>query len=252
MRVIQSRLAGWVFVLSLAVGCSSNDSGLKAGGGKGGGGGSNTGGQGEPQTGGSSGSAGSGDAFKTGGSSGSAGSGGAFKTGGSSGSAGSGGAFKTGGSSGSGGSSVECIPPPCVPPGCGVGYELVQPNTCDCSGPCGCPCGCWACVQTPERPDASTIPDAPTTRDAKVPDAPIVCPAIACVLPACAYGTQPSPEPCGCPICKLPPDGIDGGKPLDGAAGDALGCLPVACPAIACAGGVQPSPTPCGCPICVL
>jgi hypothetical protein len=34
-----------------------------------------------------------------------------------------------------------------------------------------------------------------------------ICPAIACLLPNCPYGTVPSTSPCGCPTCAPAPDG---------------------------------------------
>lgn len=112
MRAALQGLTTAGLVLALTIGCSSGDSGLMA-----------AGGQGQAPTGGA----------------GSGGSGGMFMGGGASGSTG-------GGAQGSGDGGIECIQPPCVAPGCGDGYVLVNSDSCDCSGPCGCPCGCWTCA----------------------------------------------------------------------------------------------------------
>jgi hypothetical protein len=86
------------------------------------------------------------------------------------------------------------------------------------------------------------------------------CPLLYCPAIACPGGNQPTPQPCGCPICGPNPAGAAGGgaggaigtggtTPTGGTTGTG-GCPLIACPAIACLGDYQPNPDPCGCPIC--
>ena len=65
-----------------------------------------------------------------------------------------------------------------------------------------------------------------------------ICPAIACLLPACPYGTLPSTSPCGCPTCAPPPDAgqtLDGpmNGPMDGPIADG--------PIVACGAATDPT-----------
>jgi hypothetical protein len=95
------------------------------------------------------------------------------------------------------------------------------------------------------------------------------CPLLYCPAMACLGGTQPNPQPCGCPICEPNPDGGTGGGAggAIGAGGSAGGatstggttgtggrdggvCLALPCAPPICPGRIQPSPEPCGCPIC--
>jgi hypothetical protein len=74
--------------------------------------------------------------------------------------------------------------------------------------------------------------------------APIACPAL-----ACASGTRPNPDSCGCPICASTPDA---GVARDARGADSLPvCLPPKCAMPANCSEYQPNPDPCGCPICV-
>lgn len=60
-------------------------------------------------------------------------------------------------------------------------------------------------------------------------------------------GTQPNPDPCGCPICAPTPDA---GIAKDGGGQDSHVCLAVPCAMPLCPGGYITNPDLCGCPIC--
>ena len=79
-----------------------------------------------------------------------------------------------------------------------------------------------------------------------------ICPAIACLLPACPYGTLPSTSPCGCPTCAPPPDA---GAALDAPVEDAYKAdgptiCTAACVLPNCPNGTVKGPPPCNCPVC--
>jgi hypothetical protein len=82
-----------------------------------------------------------------------------------------------------------------------------------------------------------------------------ICPAIACVMPVCPYGTLPASGPCGCPTCAPPP--VDGGadaaadaNPGDSIGTDAVGVCSAACVLPTCPNGTSKGPPPCYCPVC--
>jgi hypothetical protein len=81
-----------------------------------------------------------------------------------------------------------------------------------------------------------------------------ICPAIACVLPNCPYGTLPNPSGCGCPICAPPPDAAADVAPdavaKDGEGPDGIVVCTAACVLPNCPNGTIKGPPPCGCPIC--
>jgi hypothetical protein len=84
-----------------------------------------------------------------------------------------------------------------------------------------------------------------------------ICPAIACLLPNCQYGTVPSTSPCGCPTCAPPPDGgSDAANISDSAAekdtrpADVPVVCTGACAQPICPNGYLKGPPPCNCPIC--
>jgi len=79
-----------------------------------------------------------------------------------------------------------------------------------------------------------------------------ICPSIACLLPACLYGTLPSSSPCGCPTCAPPPDAgaaldapVEDAHKADGPAVCTAACVLPNCPS-----GTVKGPPPCSCPMC--
>jgi len=83
-----------------------------------------------------------------------------------------------------------------------------------------------------------------------------ICPAIACLMPQCQYGTMPSGSPCGCPICASPPESPDASTTTDvtiekdGRTPDVQLVCNGACAKPACPNGYVDGPAPCHCPMC--
>ncbi len=80
----------------------------------------------------------------------------------------------------------------------------------------------------------------------------IICPAIACVVPKCDYGTMPGPPPCGCPICAPAPDGgtIPDASSKQDVGIDGPAVCTAACIVPNCPNGTVKGPPPCNCPVC--